>query len=343
MGATSAAPALPPFEPGPLEAYLRRELPDLDGAMIVEPIAGGQSNPTFFLRFDDMALVLRKQPPGELLPSAHAVDREHRIMTALAATDVPVPRTLLYSDDRDIVGTPFYVMEAVPGRVFHDSALPGVAPAERSAMYDSMNDVLARLHRVDWQAIGLGEFGKPGNYFLRQIGRWTRQWQSSKTREIPEIDRLIDWLPANVPDDDETTICHGDFRLGNLMFHPQEPRVVAVLDWELSTLGHPLADLAFVCMLYHTTPAEYGGVQGLDLAALGIPSEDAFVGSYCARVGRDEGIGPFHLAFSMFRFAVILEGISARAQAGSAAAENAEAVGALSRVFAERACETIGD
>ena len=217
-------------------------------------------------------MVLRKQPSADILPSAHAVDREHRIMSALAGTDVPVPRMLLFHGERDVVGTPFYLMERLDGRVMADYALPGCAPAERRALYLAMAETMAKLHRVDWQAIGLADYGRPGSYFQRQVGRWTKQWQMSKTRENPDLDRVITWLPGHLPEADETTICHGDFRLGNLMFHPTEPRVVGVLDWELSTLGHPLADLAFNCMSWHTTPREYGGLLGLDLPALGIPS-----------------------------------------------------------------------
>ena len=327
------------FDPARLEAYLKQVMPKLDGAMAVEKIGGGQSNPTYRLHFGDRPLILRKQPAGELLPSAHAVDREYRVQKALAATDVPVPEMLHLCEDRDVIGTLFYIMAAVEGRVLHDSALPGFSPDERAAMYESMNDVLARLHRVDWHAVGLDGFGRPGNYFARQINRWTRQWHASKTREIPEIDRLIDWLPAHLPaGDDETTIVHGDFRLGNLIFHPIEPRVVAILDWELSTLGHPLADLAFNCTLYHSTPVEHGGVMGLDLDALGIPREDDYVSRYCERVGRSDGITAFHLAFSMFRFAVIFEGIAQRARIGTATAANAEQVGAFSVAYAKRAC-----
>jgi aminoglycoside phosphotransferase (APT) family kinase protein len=326
------------FDPDRLAGYLKARLPGLGGTMTVEPIAGGQSNPTFRLRFAERDLILRKQPAGELLPSAHAVDREFRVQEALAGSGVPVPRMEHFCDDRAVIGTLFYVMEALDGRVLRDPALPGLAPSERAAIYDSMNEVLARLHRLDWQALGLEGFGRPGNYFARQINRWTRQWYASKTREIPEIERLIAWLPEHVPADDETTIVHGDYRLGNLMLHPQEPRVIALLDWELSTLGHPLADLAYNCVLYHAAAEKYGGVMGLDLEALGIPSEREYVLSYCRRTGRPDGITPFHLAFSMFRFAVIFEGIAARARAGIAAAADAEEVGKLSIVYARRAC-----
>jgi aminoglycoside phosphotransferase (APT) family kinase protein len=329
------------FEPGRLEGYLTARIPGLGGAMAIEPIGGGQSNPTYRLRFDGQALILRKQPAGELLPSAHAVDREYRVQRALAGSGVPVPQMVLLCEDRTVIGTMFYVMEALDGRVLHDPALPGFEPAERAAIYDSMNEALARLHALDWQAIGLEGFGRPGNYFQRQINRWTRQWYASKTREIPEIERLIAWLPEHVPAGDETTIVHGDYRLGNLMLHPREPRVIAVLDWELSTLGHPLADLAYNCVLYHAAAEKYGGVLGLDLDALGIPSEQDYVARYCQRIGRADGITSFHLAFSMFRFAVIFEGIAARARAGIAASSDAEEVGKLSIVYARRACALI--
>jgi aminoglycoside phosphotransferase (APT) family kinase protein len=326
------------FEPARLEPYLKAQLPELSGPMATERIGGGQSNPTYWLRFGEQAVVLRKQPAGELLPSAHAVDREHRVMAALAVTGVPVPRMLHCCADRSVIGTLFYVMEALDGRVVHDSSIPGVAPAERGAMYDSMNDVLARLHRVDWQAVGLGDFGRPGNYFARQISRWTRQWHASKTREIPEIEDLIAWLPANLPAGaDETVIVHGDYRLGNLMFHPREPRVIAILDWELSTLGHPLADLAHNCLLWHASRAMYYGIEDLDPAALGIPTEQDYVRRYFERTGREGDLEPFHLAFAMFRFAVIFEGIAQRARIGTAAAADAERVGRLSVDYARRA------
>jgi aminoglycoside phosphotransferase (APT) family kinase protein len=330
------------FDPKRLAGYLKVRLPELKGDMAVEPIAGGQSNPTYWLRFGRERVVLRKQPAGELLPSAHAVDREHRVQAALAGTDVPVPRMLHLCLDRSVIGTLFYVMEGLDGRVTQDSSIPGVAPDERAAMYDSMNDALARLHRVDWRAAGLEGFGREGSYFTRQISRWTRQWQASRTRDIPEIERLIEWLPANIPPgEDETTIVHGDFRVGNLIFHRTEPRVIAILDWELSTLGHPLADLAFNCILYHSTPEDYGGVTGLDTEVLGIPSEDTYVRRYCERVGREDGITPFHLAFSMFRFAVIFEGIAQRARTGTATSADAAHVGRLSLAFARHACALI--
>ncbi len=324
-----------------LEAFLRGALPGVEGPMRAVPIAGGQSNPTFFIDFDNRALVLRKQPPGELLPSAHAIDREYRVMGALAATDVPVPRMVLYHTERDIIGTPFYLMEKLDGRVYAQYALPGVDPADRRAMYESMAHTMAKLHRVDPAAVGLSDFGKPGNYFERQVARWTRQWRSAKTRDNPALERLIEWLPANIPQGDETAICHGDFRMGNLMFHPSEPRVIAVLDWELATLGHPLADVAFNCMAWRTLPSEYGGLLDEDQDALGIPREDEYLGWYYRHAGRKAGVRPFHFVFAMFRFAVIFEGIAARAAAGNAAAQNASEAGKLGPAFARRALDIV--
>lgn len=326
------------FDRRRLEDYLKEALPSHAGGLDrIEKIGGGQSNPTYRLGFASGDVVMRKQPTGDLLPSAHAVDREFRVQKALADSEVPVPAMLHLCEDRAVVGTLFYVMEALDGRVFHDSVLKGVTPAERASMYGSMNDVLAKLHNVDWRAVGLEDFGRHGDYFSRQINRWTRQWHASKTREIPEIEHLIRWLPNNIGEDSETTIVHGDFRLGNLMFHRDEPRVIGILDWELSTLGHPLADLAFNCMLWYATPSMYLGIAGLDREALGIPTVERYVDQYCERTGRLTGITPFHLAFSMFRFAVIFEGIAKRARTGTAAADNAEEVGRLSEAYARLA------
>ncbi len=339
-GETTAA--IREFEPQRLESYLRGAMPGLSGRMRLERIGGGQSNPTFFVDFPSRRMVLRKKPAGVILPSAHAVDREFRVLSALSGTGVPVPPTLLYEDDAGILGTPFYVMERVDGRVFHECALPGVSPEERRAMYLSMADTLGALHRLDPNALGLGDYGRPGNYFSRQIARWSRQYQDHRTRDIPAVDRLVDWLPAHIPPGDETAIAHGDFRLGNLMFHPVEPRIVAVLDWELSTLGHPLADAAYSCLPWHTRPDWYGGVMGLDLATLGIPTETEYRARYYEAAGREGGIATFHLVFALFRFAVILEGIARRAEAGSASADNARQVGALATAFADRAVQLIG-
>jgi len=304
------------------------------GPLVVRQMKGGQSNPTFLLGAGGEEFILRKQPPGQLLPSAHAVDREYRVITALAATDVPVPRTLHFCADRAVIGTPFYVMERLRGRLFWNPALPELAREDRSAIWEGMADALARLHRADWQALGLADFGRPGNYFTRQIARWTRQWADSKTHDNPAIDRLAEWLPPRVPPGDETTICHGDFRIDNLMFHPTEPRVIGILDWELATLGHPLADLAYNCIQYHTPPDVFRGLAGLDLAALGVPSQDRHVAFYAARIGRPIALTPFHLAFAMFRLAVIVEGILARAKAGNAASADAFEIGGLGEIFA---------
>jgi aminoglycoside phosphotransferase (APT) family kinase protein len=324
-----------------VDAFLRSRIPGLAGKPTFTPVAGGQSNPTYFVDYDDRSLVLRKQPSGELLPSAHAVDREYRVMAALATTGVPVPRMVLFHADRDVVGTPFFVMERVAGRVFGEYRLPRCDPVERRAMYASMAQTMARLHRVDPAAVGLGDYGKPGNYFARQVVRWTRQWEMSRTRPNPWLERLIAWLPAHLPEGEEVAICHGDLRMGNLMFHPTEPRVVAVLDWELSTLGHPLADVAFNAMAWRTLPAEYGGLLGLDLASLGIPDETTYLECYYAAAGRADRATPFHFAFALFRFAVIFEGIAARAAAGNAAAADAAVSGRLGPAFARRAVEIV--
>jgi aminoglycoside phosphotransferase (APT) family kinase protein len=316
-------------------------MPRLEGPMSLTRITGGQSNPTYFVDFANRGFVLRKQPPGPLLPSAHAIDREYRVMDALAAVDVPVPRMILYHAGSDVVGTPFYLMERVQGRVFASYALDGCTPPERRAMYDAMAETLAKLHRVQPDVVGLGDFGKPGNYFARQVARWTRQWQHSRTRDNRWLDRLIEWLPAHVPPGDEVAIVHGDFRMGNLMFDPEQPRVVAVLDWELATLGHPLADVAFNAMAWRSLPSEYGGILGLDLAALGIPDERTYLDRYHALSGHSERLAPFHFAFAMFRFAVIFEGIAARAALGNAAAANAAEVGKLGLAFARRGVEAL--
>ena len=327
------------FEPDRLEVFLKDAISGLEGKMRLDRISGGQSNPTYFVSFDNRAMVLRKQPPATLLPSAHAVDREYRVMHALAATDVPVPKMLLFHADRDIVGTPFYMMERLQGRIFPQYALPDMAPPERREIYMAMAETMARLHKVDWAAIGLQDYGRQGSYFTRQIARWTKQWQTARTRESADVERLIAWLPKNIPNEGETSISHGDFRLGNLMFHPSEARVIGVLDWELSTLGHPLADVAFNCVAYHTLPSEYGGIRGLNLGALGIPAEDEYLNHYYRQSGRTGGVGAFHLAFALFRLAVIFEGIAVRAASGNAAAENAAEVGALSSAFARRGVE----
>ncbi len=327
------------FDQERLQDGLRRELPDLRGVMRLERIGGGQSNPTYFVSFDNREMVLRKQPGSSLLPSAHAIDREYRVMQALAKSELPVPTMILYHEGRELIGTPFYLMERLQGRVFSNCELPGMAPAERRAIYLAMAETMARLHKVDWAAIGLTDYGRQGGYFSRQIARWGKQWDMSRTTANADIDRLIPWLGANLPDESETTISHGDFRLGNLMFHPTEARVIAVLDWELSTLGHPLADVAFNCMAFHTLASEYGGIRGLDLQALGIPGESEYLRHYYRAAGRRDGVTAFHFAFALFRMAVIFQGIAARAASGNAVGDNAAEVGLLAQAFAHRAAE----
>ncbi|HXG02123.1 MAG TPA: phosphotransferase [Candidatus Binatia bacterium] len=323
------------FDEGALERYLEKHVPGFRGPLTVRQFRGGQSNPTYYLDTPGRAYVLRRKPPGKLLPSAHAVDREYRVMTALAGTGVPVPRTYLLCEDPDVIGTVFYVMEYVEGRVLADPRLPEQSPDERAAIFDSMNEVLARLHRVDWQGIGLGDFGKPGNYFARQIHRWTQQYRASETERIEAMERLIEWLPANIPPGDETALVHGDFRLGNALIHPSEPRIVAVLDWELSTLGHPLADLAYNMLPFRLRPEQFEGFAG-QRRPEGIPSEAEYLAAYCRRTGRpDIPRWDWYVAFAMFRLAAIAQGIMGRVLAGTANDPNARERGQRARPLAE--------
>jgi aminoglycoside phosphotransferase (APT) family kinase protein len=330
------------FEASALDGWIRHQVGGLSGDMLLEPIGGGQSNPTFFVSYGQRQMVLRKQPPGPVLPSAHAVDREHRVMAALKDSAVPVPEMLAYCDDRSVIGTPFYLMSRVQGRVFGDCALPGVDPQHRRQMYLAMAEMLAKLHQVDWQGRGLGDYGRAGDYFARQVRRWTQQWAQSRVHDVPQIDRLAQWLLDHAPDDATTTLVHGDFRMGNLMFHPTEPRVVAVLDWELSTLGHPLSDLAFSTLSWHLSPDEYMGMKGLDGPESGIPELQAYMAHYVDCGGCPQALTPFHTAMSLFRLAVIFEGIAARARQGNAIADNAEQVGRLSLAFAKRGVALMG-
>jgi aminoglycoside phosphotransferase (APT) family kinase protein len=313
------------IDAGRLAAYLHASIPQFPDSLELEQFKGGQSNPTYLIKAGGRSYVLRRKPPGPLLPSAHAVDREYRIMTALAPTDVPVPRTWCLCEDPEVIGTAFFVMDYVEGRVFWDPSLPGLQPDERRALWLEINRVIAALHRVDYRAVGLESYGRPGNYIGRQIERWTEQYRRSETEPIPAMDNLIAWLPRNIPPGEETSIVHGDFRIDNLIFHPSEPRVLSVLDWELSTLGHPLADFAYHLMAWRLGPGQFRGMHGMDLAALGIPEENEYVGLYCQRTGRS-GIGnvDFYLAYNMFRLAAILQGIAKRAIDGTAA--NAQAV-----------------
>lgn len=308
----------------------------------VTKISGGQSNPTFFVDYGARRLVLRKQPPGKLLPGAHAIDREFRALQALNPTDVPTPRAVLLYGERDVLGTPFYIMERLEGRVFHDCSLPGLVPEERRQVYFGLAEAMAKMHAVEPEKVGLGDFGRPGNYFQRQIARWTRAYNESPSERIPALDRLVEWLPANMPGDDgRGAIAHGDFRLGNMLYHPTEPRVVGILDWELATLGHPLADLAFACIPWRTMPEQYGGIRGLDHKALGIPSEEEFVAHYYRHARPTSELKPFHMAFALFRFSVIFLGINDRVRAGNAAGEDAAKLEPLAREMAERAVEAI--
>lgn len=302
----------------------------------VESLAGGQSNPTFRIRCDAGTYALRKKPDGALLASAHAIDREYRVMRQLAGTAVPVPKMLAWCDDDSLVGTPFYVMEFLAGRVFVDQSLPGLAPDERAAIYAEMNRVLAALHAVDHAAVGLGDFGRPGNYVERQVVRWTKQCRAGTLPLPAALVRLMDWLPRHLPQATRTCLVHGDYRMDNLVFHPREPRVLGVLDWELSTLGDPVADFAYHCMSWRIPPAVWRGIGGLDLRALGIPEEKAYVRAYEQASGCD--LAPaweFYMAFNLFRMAAILHGIAQRAVDGTASAPDALEVGSKAGPLAE--------
>jgi len=327
------------IDPGRLEAYLRAYVPDLAGPLSLEQFRGGQSNPTYRVTAGDARYVLRRKPPGKLLPSAHAVDREYRVMTALHGSEVPVPKTWCLCEDESVIGTAFYVMEYVDGRVFWDPALPELSRSERAAVFAEMNRVIAALHRTDFSALGLDDYGKASGYLDRQIARWTKQYRASETERIEPMERLIEWLPQHVPRGDVTTIVHGDYRLDNLVFHPHEARILAVLDWELSTLGHPLADFAYHCMSWRIPGGTFRGMLGLDLPALGLPSESEYVAEYRRRVGR-RSVEPaeweFYIAYNMFRAAGIAQGIMGRARDGTAASAHALEAGRSARDMAER-------
>jgi aminoglycoside phosphotransferase (APT) family kinase protein len=331
-----------------LSTWLHAHLPGFEGPLSLETFKGGQSNPTYQLITPKRSYVLRTKPGpvAKLLPSAHAIEREFKVMQGLHGTDVPVPQMHVLCEDESIIGRAFYVMEFVQGRVLWDQTLPGMSNAERGAIYNEMNRVISALHTVKFAERGLESYGRPGNYFERQIGRWSKQYVASVTQPIDEMDKLMAWLPAHMPasalDASKVSIVHGDYRLDNLMFHPTESRVLAVLDWELSTLGHPLADFSYQCMGWHIPPGTFRGIGGVDIASLGIPSESEYIHHYCDRSGLAtpadlKADWNFYLAYNMFRMAAILQGIAKRVEAGTASSEQAKINGAGARPMAELA------
>jgi len=327
IGQTAAVAPGTAFDEAVLERYLTGAVPGFAGPMRVEQFQGGQSNPTFLLDTPNARYVLRRKPVGVLLASAHAVDREYRVTRALFEAGLPVPEPLALCEDLDVIGTMFYVMRHVPGRGFWDPRMPMLSPDERAAVYDSANETLARLHLVDYAALGLSDYGRPGNYFVRQISRWSRQYEASRIDDLPEMDRLVAWLPGAIPaGDDRTTIIHGDYSFHNLLIHPTEPRVAAVIDWELSTLGDPLGDLTYHMMEWFRPEGVdvRGTLRGADLPALGIPTARDYAQAYRDRTGFDvDPTHPFYTAFNLFRVAAILQGIAGRARDGVQTASNA--------------------
>ncbi len=334
------------FDVARLADYMKANVEDFRGPLSVLQFEGGQSNPTFHLTDGNgRQYVLRKKPPGKLLPSAHQVDREYRVIKALSDnTDVPVPKPYALCQDDGVIGTAFYIMQFLPGRILADPKMPGISPADRGRIFDSMNDVLARIHNVDYRAVGLGDYGREGQYVQRQIGRWSSQYDLARTEHIEAMERLKQWLPENIPPGDETRINHGDYRLGNTIVHPTEPRVIAVLDWELSTLGHPLADLGYNCMMYHFGEGfgASGGYAGVDLKAFGIPTQDEYLAAYARRTGRkDVPFFDFYLAFSLFRLAAIVQGVYKRGLDGNASSESATKYGNRAKAMADLAWKMV--
>jgi aminoglycoside phosphotransferase (APT) family kinase protein len=306
------------FDEAKLAVWLDRNVDGFGNGMKVRQFVGGASNPTFMLSTDAGDYVLRKKPPGQLLASAHQVDREYRVMAALRDTDVPVPNMRALCEDPDVIGTAFYVMDYLKGRIFRDATLPDLSPPERAEVYDQLNKTLAALHSVDHRAVGLEDYGRPTGYFERQVARWTKQYRGAETQPIPAMETLIAELPGRIPSDEAVGIAHGDYRLENVMFHPTEPRLIAVLDWELSTIGHPLADLGYNCFMWHSTSPSWGTLEGVDFTTSGIPTEADYVATYSQRTGRGGAIEDwnFYLAFAVFRLASISQGVYARALAG---------------------------
>lgn len=320
-----------------LERWLGERLGDAS-PLEIQQFSGGQSNPTYLLCTPGGRYVLRRKPPGALLPSAHAVDREFRVLSALAGSAVPVPRVICYCDDAGVAGTPFYLMEYVEGRIFWNPALPGLAPPERAAIYEEMNRVIAAIHAIDPDTAGLGDFGRRENYVARQIERWSKQYRASELEHIESMEQLIAWLPRHVPPDEPARITHGDFRIDNLIFDRHEFRIRAVIDWELATLGNAFSDFAYHCMPYRMPEALRKGLAGLDLAPLGIPPEHEYLGKYLARTGRSAestSTFDFYIAFNLFRLASILQGVAARARLGNASSEHATEAGSLTRPIAD--------
>jgi aminoglycoside phosphotransferase (APT) family kinase protein len=326
------------------EDYMRGHVEGFSAPIKIEQFRGGQSNPTFLLTAGASRYVLRSKPLGKTLPTAHAVDREYRVITALRDTGVPVPRTYCLCEDETVFGVMFYVMDYVEGRVMWDASLPEMTFEERKAVYEDLNRVIAALHMVDYRSSGLDNYGKPGNYMARQIARWTTQYRSSETEKIKEMERLIEWLPKHIPSGGKTSIVHGDYRLDNIILHPREPRILAILDWELSTIGDPFVDFAYHCMNWVLPSVGFRGLDGLDLAALGIPSMPEYAASYCGRTGRDtfpQEEWAFYMAFSLFRIAAISQGIAARAQEGTASSSHAVEYGKRVHTYAALAWEHV--
>lgn len=331
-----------------LQDYMLSHVEGFQGPLTASQFKGGQSNPTYLLEAPSGKYVMRRKPPGKLLKSAHAVDREFKVISALYGADFPVPRPYVLCEDEAIVGTMFFIMEYVDGRIFWELDLPGMDRDERAAIYDHTNQTLAQLHNYDVKKIGLEDYGRPGNYFARQISRWSKQYSASQTAKLASMDNLMKWLPEHVPPDESTAVVHGDFRLDNMIIHPTEPRVIAVLDWELSTIGHPLGDFTYHLMAWQMPEVGIGstGLLGKDLDALGIPTEKDYVATYCERTGRENGIAnrDFYSAYNFFRIAAILQGIAGRVRDGTAASVHAEraanAVGPLADMGWEYAQKT---